>query len=143
MYNARSNLWEILWTISAKIPTFTNYNTTLHVNDTKQCHYFTSMLQCCACTYISVHEEVWFCCKLSPAIGYSTEREREWEKNNYSTLHFLPETSVYIVNIKTRYFFSFMRLLPFFFFSNKTKFKGILITELWVTLLFFERILIR
>lgn len=133
------------WIISAKIPTFTNYNTTLNVNDTKQGHYFTSMLHCCACTYISVHQEVWFCCKLSPANDYSTEREREWGKK---TKLFTPSLSpwnicVYCEYQNKKFFFSFMRLLRFFFFSNKTKFKGILITELWVTLLFFERILIR
>lgn len=100
-YNAMSNLWEILWTISAKIPTFTNYNTTLHVNDTKQCHYFTRMLHCCACTYISVHLEVWFCCKLPPAIGYSTERERENEKKN--TKLFTPSLSPWNICVYCEY----------------------------------------
>lgn len=88
------------------------------------------------CTVVHVHifqstKKFGFAVSFLPQMTtQQRERENEEKKRSYSPLHFLPETSVYIVNIKTRYFFSFMRLLPFFFFSNKTKFKGILITEL-------------
>lgn len=71
------------------------------------------------CTVVHVHifqstKKYGFAVSFLPQLAtQQREREVENEKKNpsYSPLHFLPETSVYIVNFKTRYIFSFMRVL--------------------------------